>query len=141
VSVYLDANVLVALFFPDDQFSSRADTLLRTNPATTIVSDFAAAEFASVVARHVRIGFTTAATARNVFNDFDHWTGTATHREHTTSEDVATAESFLRRLDLNLRTPDALHLALSQRLRAEFATFDKVLAAGARALKISLASA
>ena len=42
--------------------------------------------------------------------------------------------AFLRRLDLTLRTPDALHIAIAQRLAAELMTFDQKMAASARAL-------
>lgn len=53
--------------------------------------------------------------------------------------DVAIASSFLRRFDLNLRPPDALHIAIAQRLDAELATFDAGMAACAQALGIRLA--
>ena len=53
MSVYLDASVLVALF-TNDPLTVRAETFLRANPLVLIVSDFAAAEFSSVIARHVR---------------------------------------------------------------------------------------
>jgi len=36
--------------------------------------------------------------------------------------DVAAAAAFLRRLDLTLRTPDAPHIAIAQRIRAELLT-------------------
>lgn len=45
MKLYLDASVLVALLAPDP-LSERADTLLAQRPSL-IVSDFAAAEFAS----------------------------------------------------------------------------------------------
>jgi predicted nucleic acid-binding protein len=53
VSVYLDASVLVALF-TNDPLTARAETFLRANPLVLIISDFTAAEFSSVIARHVR---------------------------------------------------------------------------------------
>jgi predicted nucleic acid-binding protein len=139
VSVYLDANVLVALFFTDDPLSTRAYELVQVNMQALIVSDLAAAEFASVIGRHVRMRNIAPALARKTFSDFDRWAET-TERAAVTPADISTADAYLRRLNLNLRAPDAIHLATTQRLRAEFATFDKALAAGARALKISLAS-
>jgi predicted nucleic acid-binding protein len=51
VSVYLDASVLVALF-THDLLGARADAFLRTHSPVLVVSDFAAAEFASAIARH-----------------------------------------------------------------------------------------
>ena len=50
--------------------------------------------------------------------------------------DIAFAEAVLRRLDLNLRTPDAIYLAIAQRLGAELATFDIRMADCARQLGI-----
>jgi predicted nucleic acid-binding protein len=70
VNVYLDASVLVALF-TDDPFTPRADSFLRANALVLIVSDFAAAEFASVIARHVRTTDITPDNARIAFSTFD----------------------------------------------------------------------
>jgi len=59
VSVYVDASVLVALLMVD-AFTARTDAFFRINTPVLIVSDFAAAEFASAVARRVRTGDITA---------------------------------------------------------------------------------
>jgi predicted nucleic acid-binding protein len=48
--------------------------------------------------------------------------------------DIRAADIFLRRLDLNLRTPDAIHIAIARRLGAELATFDVRMAESAEAL-------
>ncbi len=44
------------------------------------------------------------------------------------------AEAFVRRLDLALRTPDALHIAMAQRVDATLVTFDEKMATCAKAL-------
>jgi uncharacterized protein len=46
----------------------------------------------------------------------------------------------LRRLDVNLRTPDALHIAIAQRLEATLVTFDWGMAAAARPLGMAVAT-
>lgn len=84
-----------------------------------ILSDFAAAEFASV------------------FATLDTWAARATHRAETTPADVAAAGAFLRRLDLPLRTPDALNIAIAQRLGAVIGTFDAKMAAAACTLGLT----
>ena len=140
MSVYLDASVLVALL-TDDAFTLRADALLRANASVVIVSDFAAAEFASVIARHVRIGDITPNDARIAFSTFDAWTARATQRTETKAADVTAAEAFLRRLDLALRTPDAVNIAIAQRVGATLATFDHKMIASARALGTPVAGA
>ena len=140
MSVYLDASVLVALLTVD-ALTARADAFFRANTPVLIVSDFAAAEFASAVARRVRTGSITADEARSGFSAFDAWTAQATLREETMTADIRAAEAFLRRLDLSLRTADALNIAIAQRLRAELVTFDRRMEASARLLGIAVVAA
>ena len=52
MNLYLDTSVLVALFAVDD-LTGRADAFLRRDSLKLFVSDFGAAEFASVVSRRV----------------------------------------------------------------------------------------
>jgi len=78
--VYLDASVLVALL-TNDPLTPRADAFMRANTPTLIVSDFAAAEFASAMARRVRTGGITPDEARLAFSTFDAWAARATRRE------------------------------------------------------------
>lgn len=113
--VYLDASVLVALL-TNDPLTPRADAFMRAKTPALIVSDFAAAEFASAMARRVRTEGITPDEARLAFSTFDAWAARATRREQTKAADVSAAEAFLRRLDLNLRTPDALNIAIAQRI-------------------------
>jgi predicted nucleic acid-binding protein len=140
VSVYLDASVLVALF-TNDPLTARADTFLRANPSVVIVSDFAAAEFSSVIARHVRTKDITKNNARVVFSNFDAWTASTTQRALINPADIIAAEVFLRRLGLALRTPDALNIAIAQRMAATLVTFDNKMATAARAIGAVVARA
>jgi predicted nucleic acid-binding protein len=133
LSVYLDGSVLVPLF-AEDPLSDRAAASLRRRPAVLIVSDFAATEFASAIARLARIGDIALDDARDAFAAFDIWTSRETERAEMTTSDVRAAATFIRRLDLTLRAPDAIHIALAQRRGAELLTFDKRMAAAARAL-------
>jgi predicted nucleic acid-binding protein len=138
VSVYLDASVLVALFTAD-AMSDRADRILRASKPVVIVSDFAAAEFASAIAYRVRTRLLKAAEAQAVFSHFDVMVARAARRIEMTAGDVAAAAAFLRRLDLTLRTPDAINIALAQRAGAQLLTFDRQMAKAARALDMELA--
>lgn len=99
------------------------------------------AEFASAVARRVRTGDITADEARRGFAAFDVWISRAPLREETITADVRAAEAFLRRLDLGLRTADALNIAIAERIRAALPTFDQKLAASARVLGIPVVAA
>ena len=137
MSLYLDASVLVALV-TNDALTARADAFLRTRRPTVIVSDFAAAELASAIARRVRMGEVVDAEARDVFATFDAWVARTAGRAETTAGDVAAAAAHLRRLDLTLRIPDALHIAIVQRIGAELLTFDERMAICARTLGVDV---
>jgi len=140
VSVSLDASVLVALLTADG-LTARADAFLRANTPMLIVSDFAAAEFASAVARWVRTRDITVEEAQKGFLAFDSWTAQATLREEMAAADIRAAEAFLRRLDLGPRTADALNIAIAQRVRAALATFDQTMASSAGVLGIPVVAA
>ena len=140
MSVYLDASVLVALVMVD-ALTARADAFFRANTPVLIVSDLAAAEFASAVRRRVRTGDITSDEAHRGFSAFDMWTARATLREEMVTADVRAAGAFLRRLDLSLRTADALNIAIAQRIRAALVTFDQRMAASARALGVQVVAA
>jgi hypothetical protein len=137
LSIYLDASVTVSLF-ASDSFSEAADAALRMRPAVYFVSDFGAAEFSSAIARRFRMRILTQKEAAAVFADFDLWRTDVATRVAMESIDIATADAIVRRLDLPLRAPDALHIAIAQRIGAELATFDDKMAASARALGLPL---
>jgi predicted nucleic acid-binding protein len=139
VSLYLDANILVALL-TSEPLSERADEFLRNNPQVLIVSDFAAAEFASAIARRVRTRETTIGDAQKDLAEFDVWAARSSERIDLNPRDVATATAYLRRLDLTLLTPDALHIAIAGRLDATLVTFDRGMASAARALGMAVAT-
>lgn len=136
MSVYLDASVLVPLFIPD-RFNMRTETYLEGKNPPVAVSNFAATEFSSALARLVRIGDIAKGTAQSAFADFDAWVVANAQRVEMSGADLGAAEGFLRRLDLTLRTGDAIHLAIAQRLQMTLATFDQKLIACARALRIA----
>ncbi len=138
--VYLDASVLVALF-TQDALTDRATQFLEATRPVVTVSDFASAEFASAVARLTRMQEITQEEARAVLADFDLWRLRTTHTSVVTTADIAAAAAYLRRLDLTLRTADAINIAIAQRLEAPLATFDIKMAASARVLGSAVAEA
>jgi uncharacterized protein len=138
VSLYLDASLVVALFVIDPS-SARAEAFLSANREVFLISDFGAAEFASAVARRVRTRDLTPNEGRLTFSNFDSWVGRSADRQETTAPDIAAADRILRRLDVNLR-PDALHIAIAQRLGATLITFDQGMVTGARALGMAVAT-
>ena len=137
MSFYLDTNILVALLTPEP-LSDRVDDFIRDHPRSLIVSDFAAAEFASAIARRVRTREIALAEAHGDLIDFDLWITRFATRIDLSSADVAAATTYLRRLDLALVTPDALHIALARRAEATLVTFDRGMAAAARAVGMAV---
>ncbi len=139
MSVYLDVNVIVPLFAVD-LLGDRAEKALRKLHDDVVVSDFCAAEFSSVIARRVRTRDLPAEEARTAFSNFDNWCAQYARRVEIDTLDVSGASSLMRRLDLSLRTPDALHLAIVHRTSCKLLTFDKSMVSAAQALGIEIVS-
>jgi hypothetical protein len=138
VTLYLDTSAIVDFVIPG-AFSRRADAFLAANPDGLAISDFAAAEFAAVIARRVRSGELQTDEARDALADFDGWSGRATLRIEVAPVDIAQADGYIRRLDLPLRAPDAIHLAIARRWGATLVTFDRGMATAARSLGVAVA--
>ena len=137
MSVYLDVNVIVPLFILD-LLNDRAERILRRLDDDLIVSDFSAAEFSSVIALRVRTRDLRAEEARTAFSNFDRWCALYTRRVEISTIDVSAASSLMRRLDLSLRTPDALHIAIVNRTSCKLLTFDRAMSRAARTLGVEL---
>jgi uncharacterized protein len=137
MSAYLDASVIVPLFLTD-AYSEQADALI-ARESTIIIADWAVVEVSSVIARQKRIGAIDTQTAQKVISLFDSWrAGTASCAE-TLGSDMALATEFVRKFDLGLRGPDALHLAIASRLGMKFLTFDARMKSAAVALGLDVA--
>jgi predicted nucleic acid-binding protein len=141
LGTYFDTSFLVGLFVDFDAFAGSAKVIYVDADDPLVVSDFAAAEFSSVIARLVRMDLVPADEARAIFNRFDAWLARSTQAAYVTGIDVQTAATIIRRLDLNIRAPDAINLAIALRLAASVATFDRRMAHNARALGITVAAA
>jgi predicted nucleic acid-binding protein len=138
LSIYLDANVLVALVALD-HFTVQARAFAARNPEALMTSDFADAETVSAVGRMVRMKTLTAAAANEALALLDGWLPTFVSKTYAESDDIQAAATMLREFELRLRTPDAINLAIAQRHNAELATFDKAMATAARKLGVKVA--
>lgn len=133
MSACLDASVVVSLFLIDS-FSPCARALLGAAEGP-IVSDLCVVEVSGVIARQARLGAITAQDSRALFSNFDSWR--ADLASVTISEtDMQTAAQFVRRADLALRGPDAMHIAICARIGAKLLTFDARLGAAANVLGV-----
>jgi len=137
LSLYLDASALLPLFIQESR-TDEAHGHLHGN--VLVISDFAIAEFSSGVARRTRTGDIKESDATLVFATFDAWITNAAWRANLTTGDLANATALIRRLDLGLRAPDALNIAITQRCGAHLLTFDGKMARSARALGVNVVS-
>jgi uncharacterized protein len=136
LSLYLDASVIVPAFV-DEAKSPAVTGLFQRLSSPALISDFAAGEFASAVARRLRMSVLQPAGAAQLLIDFDLWSAAIARTLAITSEDIAAATTLVRRFELKLRLPDAIHLAACQRRGLTLATLDDVLADAARALGVA----
>ena len=138
MSLYLDASVMMPALVAE-QSSASVDAFLLNNSDELIVSDFAAAEVASALSRLVRMGRLTHEAAMQRLNDFDTWRLSETAPATFAASDFHLANLFVRRFDLKLHAPDALHAAICQRQQLQLVTLDRRLADAARELGIDAA--
>ena len=137
MSLYLDASVMIPIVV-DERFTKPVGAFLLGCGDNLTVSDFAAAEVASALSRLVRMGVLEIAEAEQRLADFDVWRAGETDAAEMDAHDCRLANTYVRRLDLKLRAPDALHAAMCRRLGLRLATLDRRLAAAARELSISV---
>jgi uncharacterized protein len=62
--------------------------------------------------------------------DFDAWRAGKTDNADLGAHDCRLASTYVRRFDLKLRAPDALHAAICCRLELQLVTLDRRLAEG-----------
>ena len=135
MSFYLDACAILPLLVHEpacqivQRFFSAADQPL-------IVNEFAAAEVASGLSRRARTGSLTLEEATAGLAQFDVWRAALTVDLDLQAADFRLANVFVRRFDLGLRAPDALHAAVCRRADLCLVTLDRRLATAAQALGV-----
>jgi predicted nucleic acid-binding protein len=118
--------------------SARVEAFLGSAAPDLQVCDFVAAEVASAVSRLFRTNVFTRADADNAMASFDAWRLADTAIVEVDPSDVRLAVVFVRRFDLMLRAPEALHVAVCQRLGSTLVTRDRRLATAAQDLGVSV---
>ena len=135
MSAYFDASAILPALI-EEPASAAVDDFMLACENDIVVSDFAAAEVASALSRLVRMGELTAADAGARLADFDAWRAAATSNLDVQASDIRLANVFVRRFDLMLRAPDALHVAICRRSGDRLITLDRRLASAARDLGV-----
>ena len=135
MSFYLDASVIVSTMV-DEVSSVVVERFLKRAADPLIVGDFAAMEVASAMSRLVRMKSLAAEAAVIRLGEFDAWRAAKTSSLDFQPADLRLSGVFVRRFDLGLRAPDALHAAVCQRGGHTLVTLDTRLAASAEALGV-----
>jgi hypothetical protein len=137
MSIYLDASFLIPTLVQEEA-SGVVKAYLVASDQELLVSDFAAAEVASGLSRLVRTGLLTAAEGAARLADFDAWRAATSAPVDVHAADVRLAYAYVRRFELALRAPDALHLAIVLRIDATLVTLDRRLARAAQELGVTI---
>ena len=135
MTAYLDASAILPILI-EESGSSVVDRFITEGDEALVISEFAAAEVASALSRLVRTGILDVADAASRLADFDAWRAASTDDLDMQASDIRLANVFVRRFDLMLRTPDALHAAACRRENLTLVTFDKRLASAAEELGV-----
>ena len=137
MSAYLDASVLMPTLVQEPGTAVIKAYLVGTRQEL-LISDFAAAEVASGLSRLARMNVLDAADASARLGDFEIWRAATSSSVDIHAADVRLAYAFVRRFDLMLRAPDALHLAIARRLDVTLITLDRRLVKAAGELGITV---
>lgn len=135
--IYLDTSFLTPLFRAEP-VSQRVENFLAAQPPGTLaISQWTRVEFASVMAREVRMNFLDAATAGNLVREFDAIAEDSLHVLIPAAVDFDLARDFVINFATRLRGPDALHLAIARNNGVEeILTLDDGLLFAAKMLKL-----
>jgi hypothetical protein len=130
VTAYLDASAILPILI-EEAGSETVDRFITESGEAIVISEFAAAEVASALSRLVRTGILEMADATARLADFDAWRAAATDDLDMQASDIRLANVFVRRFDLRLRAPDALHAAACRRQDLLLVTLCRRLASAA----------
>ena len=130
---YLDTSVIVSTLVAEPRTPS-VIRFLAAHRDDLVVTEFAAGEVASAISRMVRRLNISSTDGHGVLERFDSWRARSTVDADVENSDFQHARLLVRRFELKLRMPDALHLAAAQRLGATLVTADGTLAGAARDL-------
>ncbi len=135
MTVYLDASVLLPTLI-EESGSAAVDRYIAGCSEDLVISEFASVEVASALSRLVRTNVLDQGDAVARLVDFDAWRATATVDVDLQASDIRLANIFVRRFDLMLRAPDAVHAAICRRTGLQLVTMDRRLSLAAMELGV-----
>jgi len=133
---YFDASALAAVLL-DEPAREPVNAFIAAADAPPVVSDFGVAEVSSAVSRPLSMNRRTLSEAQALLEHLDDGVREAGEPASLDALDVSETTLLVRRFDLKLRAPDALHLAICRRLDARLVTLDSNLARAANAVDVA----
>jgi predicted nucleic acid-binding protein len=135
---YFDTSFLAPLIL-EEATSARVEAFMRRLPAGQLcVSSWTRVEFASLIAREVRMGGLVETDAMLAIGQFDELVAESCQVLVPGAADYELAKGFVQNFSTKLRAGDALHLAIASNHGAKtFYTLDLGLLAAAKILKLS----
>lgn len=132
---YFDASAVAAVVL-NERSSQAVVALIEETDRDVVISGFCVAEVSSAISRLLRMRMQSLDGAERLLAALDLWVDVAADRTEIEAGDFSRATELVRTFDLKLRAPDALHLAITERLDARLITLDRTLAAAARAVGV-----
>ena len=134
---YLDTSFITPLLL-NEATSSDVEAFVGKLPAGSLhISHWTVLEFASVIAREVRMKNLSEVGARAVLNEFDNLVSDSLNVLTPTVADFSLARDYIERFETGLRGGDALHLAVAANQGAKtILTLDSGLLDAGKLLKL-----
>ena len=140
--VYLDTSFIAPYYLNEATSSAVSEALQRFNPGQLVLSSWTRTEFASLLARLVRMNELPHPLALEVMRTFEEDMRVSFAVAEPVKTDFAEASRLLLQdPSLGLRSPDALHLAVAANRSLTVYTLDKTFVRAASALGYSASSA
>jgi predicted nucleic acid-binding protein len=132
---YLDTTIILPYYCPE-KLSSRAEKIMLEDDAPTI-SSLTAVEVASALSRKIREKTLSPVHVKNIWKQFDYHQSNGYFIVRRLDDGhFSKAASFILQFNNELRTLDALHLAIAVENSLPIITADKALARSADKLGI-----
>ncbi len=135
IGPYLDASAIVAIV-ANEPTKGGVEAILAHQNSLPVISDLCHSEASAAVTRLFRIGRIDQSRLAQVLFRLDDWALVTGDRRAIASTDIDAATALVRRRDVVLRTPDAIHIAAAHRLGATLLTLDRGMAKAAAALGV-----
>ena len=135
MNLYLDASVIIAVLL-EETSSGAIDAFLRSSPASLTTSDFGIGECSAALVGLVGMSRKSPVQTNVLLAGLDRWIERSFDTFPIRTSDIDKATLLVRRFDLGLRLPDAIHVVTADRLDTTLITLDRRMAAAANALGI-----